>query len=345
MRNATRLKFNAMTAAMALTYGVPSVAENFAATPTIEQRLMDKIVESIAFLQQINIVPVDEMEGEKILGSVTGAPGKRTDTTNNDRQTSDPLNLDPHGYKCVFTEYDVHMKYATIDAWAKFPNLHEKFMGYVRLAQAHSSIRTGWHGLTAAAVTNSGANPLGEDTNIGWLQHIRAYNGGSQMMSQGEVADEIRIGEGAGADYPNLDAMVQDVKQLVHPLHRQAGDLVAIVGDDLTSMDKAQLYQAQGQTPTEKEKIELASITRTYAGLPTHQIPFFPSTGILVTSFKNLSIYHQQGTIRQHVIDNPKRSRVEHYNSTNEAYVVEDVEKTGAIEFANVKFWSGDAWV
>ncbi len=345
MRDTTRVMFNKMKADICLTYGIESVSDSFSATPTVQQILVDKMVESIAFLQQINVVTVPEMEGQKVIGSVSPITGKRTDTIAGDRQTSDPLNLGTKDYKCYFTEYDVHILYSTIDAWAKLNNLPTKFMDYVRLAIGHSKIRTGWRGTHAAAVTNSTTYPLGEDTNIGWNQILRNYNGGSQMLSVGKADGKIRIGAGAGADYPNLDAFAHDVKQLINPLHRESGDLVAIIGDDLTSQDKAQLYVAQGQTPSEKERIELATVNRTYAGLLSYQIPYFPSRGLMITSFDNLSIYQQEGKVRQHIIENPKRSRIEHFNSTNEAYVVEDEEKAASVEFDNVQFWDGAAWV
>ncbi|MBL4755854.1 MAG: phage major capsid protein, P2 family [Flavobacteriales bacterium] len=345
MRKLARDQFNAMCAAMAKTYGVDSVSTEFAASATIQQILMDQIVESIAFLKQINILAVDDMSGEKVLGSVSTILGKRTDTDTTDRSTSDPLNLDGTLYHCKFTEYDVHMKWKTMDAWSKFPNLHEKFMEYSRLAQAHSRIRTGWLGITAATVTDSVTYPLGEDTNIGWLQHIRNFDGGSHMLAEGVAASgAIKMGEGAGADYPNLDSFVQDVKGMVSPLFRESSDLVAIIGSELLGDDKAQLYAAQGSTPSEKERIELATVTRTYAGLPAHQIPFFPARGLFITPFRNISVYYQDGSIRQNIEDNSKRSRVEHYNSVNECYVVEDFEKVGAAESDNVQLWDGTGW-
>ena len=44
----------------------------------------------------------------------------------------------------------------------------------------------------------------------------------------------------------------------------------------------------------------------------------------LITRLDNLSIYWQEDTRRRSVIDNPKRDRIENFESVNEAYVVED---------------------
>lgn len=343
MKNNTRVLFTKMCENIAKTYGIQDVTKLFAATPSIEQKLMDKIVESSAFLQKINIVPVDDLQGEKIFGSVTGIVGKRTNTKDKDRQTKGPLNLDSNGYKCEKTEYDVHINYAQLDAWARYPDLYKRFVEYTRKAIALARIRTGFYGLSAELETDSDANPNGEDLNIGWFQKLREFNEGTQVFDEGETEGEIRIG-GEG-DYANLDAFVHGVTELIDDKHREGGDLIAIVGRDLMSMDKSQLYTGQGATPTEKERIESAAITRTYGGLATYSIPFFPSRGLLVTSWNNLSIYYQKSAVRQKIEENAKRDRIEHYNTINESYVVEDEEKAAMVEFDSVKLWNGKAYI
>lgn len=46
----------------------------------------------------------------------------------------------------------------------------------------------------------------------------------------------------------------------------------------------------------------------------------------------NLSIYWQEDTRRRAVIDNPKRDRIENFESVNEAYVVEDYRCVALVE-------------
>lgn len=62
------------------------------------------------------------------------------------------------------------------------------------------------------------------------------------------------------------------------------------------------------------------------------RVPFFPDNTILITRLDNLSIYWQDGTRRRHLMDNPKRDRIENFESVNEAYVVEDYQCTALIE-------------
>ena len=66
MKLKTNKLFAAMTVAMAKKYGIDSVAEQFTAAPSIEQKLVDKIVESDDFLQTINMMPVDDKSGPSL---------------------------------------------------------------------------------------------------------------------------------------------------------------------------------------------------------------------------------------------------------------------------------------
>ncbi|SUD93283.1 phage major capsid protein, P2 family [Ralstonia mannitolilytica] len=54
-------------------------------------------------------------------------------------------------------------------------------------------------------------------------------------------------------------------------------------------------------------------------------MPYFPAHGLLVTRLDNLSIYYQEGSRRRTIVDNAKRDRIENYESSNDAYVVEEL--------------------
>ena len=56
MKKETRKKYNSMTLRIGKTYGVDNVITPFAATPEVEQRLQDKIVEQDDFLKEINVI-------------------------------------------------------------------------------------------------------------------------------------------------------------------------------------------------------------------------------------------------------------------------------------------------
>jgi len=314
---------------VAETYGVELATKMFSVEPTIAQELNDAITAKSDFLQRINVIGVSEIKGQKVFLGVSGPVTGRTNTKTTDREAKDVSALDDSTYELSSTESDVGIPYAKIDAWAKFPEFAQKYSAAVQKQIALDRIMVGFHGTHAAPETDLDAFPMLQDVNKGWLQIAREQIP-EQVLKEGKVAGKVTLG--AGGDYANLDALVHDTKQMVDERVRDGGDLVAIIGSDLLAADKAKLYAKQGDVPTEKERIEDAQVIATYGGLPSFSVPFFPTDTVVVTSFDNLSIYFQDSSWRKQTVDNPKRSRVEDYNSRNEGYVIEQLEKFAMIE-------------
>lgn len=327
-------QFALMQDDLAETYNVQDASRQFAVEPAIAQELNDKITEKSDFLSRINVVPVSEIKGQKVMIGVTGPVSSRTNTKTKDREAKDFSDLSGLDYELFHTESDVGLSFAKIDSWAKFPDFADRYSAAVQRQIALDRIMIGWHGTHAASQTDIDAHPMLEDVNKGWLQIAREQIP-AQVLKEGKTAGKITLG--AGGDYANLDALVHDVKQMIDPVFRDAGDLIAIIGSDLLANDKGKLYAKQGDTPTEKERIEGAQVIATYGGLPSFLIPHFPATGVVVTSWDNLSLYFQDSSWRRHLIENPKRSRVEDYNGRNEGYVIEQLEKFAAIEAGNLE--------
>jgi P2 family phage major capsid protein len=341
MKKQTRQLYDQMGARVAKTYGVQTVAQPFSATPTVEQRLQDKIVEQDEFLGKINVITVDEMEAQNILGSASGPVSGRTDTSTDGKERSpkDVLGLDIFKYKLYQTNSDVYMRYATMDAWAKFKDFAERYARYVQQRIANDRVIIGWHGESAAADTDLSAHPMMQDVNKGWIQYMRD-NLAANILTTGEKqTGEIRIG--ADGDFLNLDHAVAELAEGIPQYLKQ--DLVALIGSELVGREKSVLYKAIGGKPT-KKTLASASLT-TFGGLPWETPNNFPGRGIVITSLDNLSIYVQEGTWRRHIKDKPEKDRVEDYNSRNEGYVVETPEKFVGLDFKNVKIKQpDDSW-
>ncbi|MDF2640985.1 MAG: capsid protein [Pseudomonas sp.] len=315
--------------AMAETYGIERASKTFSVEPSIAQELNDSITAKADFLERINVVPVSEIKGEKVFIGVNGPVTGRTNTKTTDREAKDASALENTTYELSDTQSDVGLPYAKIDAWAKFPDFKDRYSGAVQKRIAQDRIVIGFHGTHAATQTDLAAYPKLQDVNKGWLQQLREQ-APQQVLKEGAAAGKVTLG--AGGDYANLDALVHDTKQMVDEILREDGDLVAIIGSDLLAADKAKLYTKQGDTPTEKERIENLQVIATYGGLPSFSVPNFPVNAVLVTSWDNLSIYFQDSSWRKQAVDNPKRSRVEDYNSRNEGYVIEQLEKIALTE-------------
>lgn len=337
MRNPTRLAFNAYLGQQAKLNGVPSATEKFAAAPSVQQKLETRIQESSEFLKRINIIGVTEQTGEKLGLGVSGTIASRTDTSGaGTRSTQEATSMADDGYACKQTNYDTHLRYATLDAWAKFPDFQNRVRDSVLQRCALDRIMIGFNGTSAAATTNRAANPLLQDVNIGWLQKLRA-NAAARVMVQGAVANKVSYGTHADADYKNLDALVYDAyKSLLDPWFAEDPLLVAIVGRDLMH-DKLFPLVADNDAPTERLAADIVISQRRLGGLTAMVAPHFPAGKVLVTRLDNLSIYYQDGARRRAVVDKPEKDRVEFFESSNDAYVVEDYGMCALVENIEVK--------
>lgn len=332
----SRNAFEAELQIMAQTYGVTNVANQFAVEPSIHQELQDAITLSSSFLGQINILPVSEIKGEKILGSVSKLVTSRTDTSGDgERKAKHLLDLDNSGYELFQTDMDTAIRYALIDAWAKFPDLRDRYSRYVYAAIALNKIMIGWHGTSVATTTDPVNNTMGQDVNKGWIQLLEEQ-APEQIFDEGDTAGKIILGD--GGDYQNLNDLVFGIFSMIPEEYADSGDLVAIVGRDLISRDKSKVYSQHGETPSEKEKVEMAQTISTYGGLGTYTVPYFPKRGVMVTSLNNLSIYYQDSSLRRQVVDNPKKNQYEDYMSRNEGYVLETPEKTSYCDSTKLEF-------
>ena len=329
MKNTTRKQYSAYLAQLATLNSVESAAQMFTVTPSVQQKLESRIQESSEFLKSIGIYPVDEMQGQKIGIGTDGPVASRTDTTGADRGTRDAASLGGQGYQCVQTNYDTHVRYATLDMWAKFPDFQLRLSRAIRQQCALDRIMIGFNGTSVVANTNRVTNPLLQDVNKGWLQYLRD-NAPERVMARGATAGKVVVG--ATGDYKTLDGLVYDATEsLLVAWHAEAGDLVAIVGRGL--MHDKLFPLVDGQTaPTEMLAADIVRSQRRLGGKQGITVPYMKPNAILITSLKNLSIYYQDGSRRRAVIDNPKRDRIETYESSNDAFVVEDLGKACLIE-------------
>jgi hypothetical protein len=61
-------------------------------------------------------------------------------------------------------------------------------------------------------------------------------------------------------------------------------------------------------------------------------VPYFPANAFLITTLNNLSIYYQDGKVRRLIKDQPELDQVTDFQSSNEAYVVEDYSFSALVE-------------
>ena len=330
MKQTTRFQFNAYLSRIAELNSVDTgdLDKKFSVEPSVTQTLMTRVQESSAFLQMINIIPVDEMKGEKVGVGVSGSIASTADTTGDgERKTADFNTLTAEGYECRQTNYDFHFRYATLDLWARYQDFQARLRDAIVKRQALDRITIGFNGVERAATSNRTKYPLLQDVNVGWLQKYR-LNAPERVMSKivGEddavISATVRVG--AGGDYENLDALVMDAtNNMVDPIYQDDTGLVVICGRQLLA-DKYFPLVNKAQENSESLAADMIISQKRIGNLPAVRVPGFPANAFLITRLDNLSIYWQDGTHRRHIEEVPKRDRIENYESINEDFVVED---------------------
>jgi len=337
MKKKTRFAFNAYLQQLAKLNGIDvgDIGSKYTAEPSIAQTLETKIQESSAFLTRINIVPVDEQSGERLGLGIGSTVAGTTDTTKKEREPTDPTYIDGEGYKCTQTNFDTALGYEKLDLWAKFEDFQIRIRDAIIKRQALDRIMIGFNGERREKTSDRLTYPLLQDVNIGWLEKIRREAPVRVLSrivgSDGTVISQtVRIGK--GGDFKNLDALVMGaVSEKIEPWYQDDTELVVICGRSLMA-DKYFPIVNRDQPNSEALAADLIISQKRIGGLPAVQAPFFPANAILITRLDNLSIYWQDGTRRRAVIDNPKRDRIENFESVNEAYVVEDYDCVALIE-------------
>lgn len=324
MLRQTRAAFDAYCATLANLNGVGDVAQTFNVEPTVEQTLEDRIQQQAEFLTRVNVVGVSQQSGQVLGLGTTGPIASRTDTTAAERQPRDMHGLVTREYLTRKTDFDTFVRYEILDAWAKFPDFQVRVRNKNTEQIARDRLTVGWNGTSAAADTDSVANPLLQDVNVGWLQYLRT-------VDAARVLNGPKVGE--GGDYATLDGLVYDtVNSVLDEWYKDDSEIVCIVGRNLLTERYLGLIEVNANTPTEHVALKTLMTGRQIGGKTALIVPFFPASTIFIGNPRNLSIYWQTGTRRRRVEDQPARDRIVDFQSINEAYVVEDTGACALIE-------------
>lgn len=326
MRNDTRVKFNAYMTQIAQLNGVDDVTKKFSVDPSVQQTLETKMQESSDFLSKINIMPVTEQEGEKLGLGISGTIAGTTDTTAGDRTPANPLDMTDNAYRCEQTNFDTALRYTTIDAWAKFQDFQTRLRDQILKRQALDRIMIGFNGVSRAATSDRATYPLLQDVNIGWLQKLRTNAAENWLKEILADSNTIQIGSAVTAanGYKTLDALVFDmVGDLIDPWYQDDTELVVVCGRALLQDKYFPLVNAD-QAPSEQISANMIISQKRIGNLPAVRVPFFPANSLMITRLDNLSLYWQEGSRRRTIVDNAKRDQIENYESSNDAYVIED---------------------
>ena len=336
MNKNTRHLYGKLLAGMAKTYGidVEHVSKEFAIEIPQETALNDKIQESSDFLTRITMATVEDTKGQALEMGVEGLLAKRTEITGDVVRQPNMAGA-PTGstWEVAFTEFDVAIKYNTLDQWARYKDFFQRYMNAVRRQIALDKITIGFHGESKAATSDPVANPLGQDVNVGWLKLIETQ-APARYLKEGAVTNVISLG--AAGDYKNLDALAYDLFASI-PVEHRTGNEVVIVGAALVADDVNKGLSKNAGTATEKA-VGITELSNQYGGLPAIQVPKFPDMGVLVTDLANLHLYNQEGKMRRNSVEESNANRVVDYISSNDAYAIGNLKAVAAVHAPNMEF-------
>ena len=126
------IKYAELQKAFAKTYKASEGSNYFTIEPSAAQSINEMITAKSDFLERINIVPVSQIIGEKVMLGVTGPVTGRTNINIADREPKDFSSLENNTYELFPTESDVGLPWVKIDAWAKFPDFHKRYSAAVQ---------------------------------------------------------------------------------------------------------------------------------------------------------------------------------------------------------------------
>src|SRR5690606_23683539 len=141
------LSIDSYFAQVAKLNGVASAVRKFSVVPAVQQTMEKRIQQSSAFLSAINVIGVNEMQGEKVGLGVSKRITSNTDTSGGGTRTAQSVHdLDKNNYLCRKNNFDTALRYATMDAWVGQPNFQELLRDAILEAQALDRICIGFNG-------------------------------------------------------------------------------------------------------------------------------------------------------------------------------------------------------
>ena len=338
MENTTRPLFDQYIARQAQLNGVSTaaIAAKFAVDPTVQQRLEAAAQEGDSLLSKINVFGVNQQIGQKVLIGSKGPMAGVNNSTTTRRNPGDNGTLEPFDYLCRKVNYDYGISYQQMDAWAHQPNFQQLISTAMARQMSLDRIMVGFNGVKYSDPSDRAAYPLLQDCGVGWLQKIRTeapHRVISDVTVTSRDDDNKIIAKGT---YGNLGAAVYDAKNsLMDEWHKRNPDNVVILAGDLLTTTNFPAINAMSQTNPNTEQLagQLIVAQERVANMPTFIAPFFPLNGVLITSFKNLSLYFQRGGLRRTIKEEPEYNRIATYQSSNDDFVIED--------YGNVAFIDG----
>ncbi|HHQ6628246.1 TPA: P2 family phage major capsid protein [Serratia fonticola] len=258
----------------------------FTISDVAENKLRITLLESGWMMKGITLMDVDMEKGQAIeIGDASLHTGRSIEG-----RFSKELMVNGTDYVLVETDSCASLPYAKMSAIANvggmdhFAQSVSEFFG---MAVTLDMLRIGLNGERIAYPTDPQNNTKGQDVNIGWHAIAKAFNNGSQVMTEA-----VSLGE--GGDFPHLDALANHlIMQNIPEGFREDPRLVVMVGAELAAAERLRLFNAADR-PADMAAAQM--LTSSVAGRFAFVPPFMPGKRLAITTLDNLHIYTQKGS-------------------------------------------------
>lgn len=291
--------------------------------PEHEEKLFNNLKKN-SFLGLINIIKTKNRVGD-CFGIQLPIPNS-TNTDLHERTAEKSYISPPHKFNCEQVNIDSYIRDEKLNALAGYldKDFIETLDFYLDKQTILGLLMVGFNGEKRADLSDHKAHKLAQDVKQGWLSKIRK-NSVDKIITAPKV--------GNGQQYKNINALIKDALEKIGDPIKNKGDLVAICGRNVIA-DHPVIIE---YNDLDTEKTALLTLSqKLIGGLRAVNAPYFPESSVLITSFDNLSLFVQTGTIRRIFKTVPELDRTENYFSMVIDFIVEDYNACALIE--NIEF-------
>lgn len=238
----------------------------FTISDVAENKLRIAMLESGWMMNGITLMDVDTEKGQAIeIGDSSLHTGRAIEGRFNKS-----LAVTGTDYILVETDSCASLPYGKMSAIANVGGMEhftQSVSEFFGMAVSLDMLRIGLNGERIAYPTDPQNNTKGQDVNIGWHAIAKAFNNGSQVMTE-----VVSLGE--GGDFPHLDALANHlIMQNIPEGFREDPRLVVMVGAELAAAERLRLFNAADR-PADMAAAQM--LTSSVAGRFAFVPPFMP---------------------------------------------------------------------
>lgn len=345
--------------------------------PAKTQHIQAQIQQSSDFLTKaFDMETVVALAGEY---DRIGTTGQVLSTVTTDRYGYDPTAGGVQPYQLEEVTSDTAITYSQLAKWYHRPEFLMIVQAKIRQLRADSYEKVGWWGQTRVTGRTAAQEPLGKQIAVGFLQWLinnkpsqvwgislaGGDTGGVVAYRSNYTIDPIKVGSADGADYANLDLLIEDmINDTAKGIPVEFQDNLSVIGgrEIFATYNRGLLDTvAGGMDRLASERFAAAQLKRDpkIDFLTPVFSNFAPTRLLAVTRLKDgltgnamdplladsnlIKLNHEM--VQKSYMDVPAKSAFIDYMYENMFYGLRNPEAMVFVHPDALQFWNGSAWV